>query len=162
MYSSGNRDVGGRGGNAYGDPKLSELHLGSGGGSGFAYSGGGMAAIGGRGGGALHILAPQIRITSTGSILCDGEPGATSYTTYGAGAGGGSGGSIFLQATKLINEGKISAMGGKKGLKGTTSVYTGICGDGGDGGEGRIRLDYRSLTGDGTCQPSPGYVKKIK
>ncbi|KAJ5071533.1 bonus isoform c-related [Anaeramoeba ignava] len=135
-YSSGFHP-GATGGDTYGDEQISTLYRGSGGGSGHPYSNGQTKGKGGNGGGALLIRARMV--INDGEILCDGEKGEDGISgTYGSGGGGGSGGSILIFAN-LINNGKISALGGKGGVN-TNPGYQGICSNGGDGGDGRIAL----------------------
>ncbi|MBO94294.1 MAG: hypothetical protein CMI32_05275, partial [Opitutales bacterium] len=106
-------------GKPYGDVVISDLLGGSGG-------GGGDWRGGGSGGGAIELLADGggiITIAPTGKISADG--GDTNNNDRGG--GGGSGGSIRLQAASILNNGSLTARGGR----GTTDQA---------GGGGRIAL----------------------
>ena len=122
---------------------------------------------GGNGGGALRINA--CKIINRGTISCNGEDGSAgnisiffsslplllfislpflshpfySYphtgTLYGSSGGGGSGGSIYLQAVELENSGTITAVGGQGG--GCAPCPSNMSSKGGSGGHGRIRID---------------------
>jgi len=110
------------GGSVYGSISAPTT-LGSGGGS---YS---ASFLGGAGGGAAKIHVSGA-LTINGSIRADGAYGGD----YG---GGGSGGSLWIQATSIAGNGSISASGG-------SSYY------GGGGGGGHIALEYVSKTYSGT------------
>jgi hypothetical protein len=120
---SGTAGTPGTGGPAYGDIDLSIVFMGSGGGNGYN----GSAALGGgKGGGALILVARKINVT--GIIRCNGED-----FSYG---GSGSGGSILLAALEMsIGTNLATALGG------SASSYAGA------GSVGRIRLDYKSKSG---------------
>lgn len=75
---------------------------------------------GGTGGGVVFLCAPEIEITSSGSIEANGTNGV------GGNAGGGGGGLIVLITYNLIENGNLSADGGN-----------GV-GTGGKGGDGLI------------------------
>ncbi|RKY43224.1 MAG: hypothetical protein DRP85_00030 [Candidatus Makaraimicrobium thalassicum] len=136
----------GHGGGTYGELEIDQLYRGSGGGSGGDYTipgyqshGGG----GGAGGGAIQIIAPEIRVSGT---ICanggDGQDGSTGGNG-GAGGGGGSGGTVWLSGESIdLTGGSITAHGGKGG------TGAGSSGHGGNGGSGRIRIDYAELTGE--------------
>ncbi|KAJ5077600.1 bonus isoform c-related [Anaeramoeba ignava] len=134
---SGQLHPGAKGGEIYGDEKISTLYLGSGGGSGHPYSNGQTKGKGGNGGGAIFIQSRSL--SNDGEILCNGENGEDAVnSTYGSGGGGGSGGSILIIAN-LTNNGTISAKGGLGG-KAFPSASPGINSSGGAGGDGRIAV----------------------
>jgi hypothetical protein len=112
---------GARGGSSYGDLAIA-LQGGSGGGT---QSGRYDLLAGGGGGGAIEVGAVG-RITVRGSILANGASGAA---LIGAplGAGGGSGGGIFLYGDSVALLGVLSAQGGS--------------GRGGGGGGGRVLIE---------------------
>lgn len=104
------------GGQTYGDAAAPEF-LGSGGGF---Y---GSLRTGYAGGGRAHVQVGGV-LTNNGSIKADGA----SCVLATLGSGGGSGGSLWLQASSLAGAGLISAYGGGATL-------------GGGGGGGRIAID---------------------
>lgn len=116
-----------RPGDIYGDPYLTNLYRGSGGGGGVL-----GGSLGGNGGGIIKIAARSI--TVAGSVSANGADGGASF------GGGGSGGSIWLIADEISVPGAISAHGGMGG------VYNGY--SGGSGGDGRIRIDCTTFTGN--------------
>lgn len=59
--------------------------------------------------------------------------------TFISGGGGGGGGVVWIAARNIINNGRISANGGK-GFNGTLAVGTGECGGGGGGGGGNVAI----------------------
>merc|ERR1711865_354181 len=65
-------------------------------------------------------------------------------TQYASGGGGGSGGTILLRTPKLINRGKITAIGGFGGEPGSSNNCKGINLSGGNGGYGRIRIKVKN------------------
>ena len=108
----------GEGGSIYGDVQLTEAHLGSGGGA-------KGTSKGGTGGGALIIeCTSKLEIGANARIKANGTSGKTNLANSGGGAG--SGGSIYLKASRIINNGIIEAVGGENAFQ---------------GGEGRIRID---------------------
>eukprot|EP01083_Nonionella_stella_P072206 194513_1 len=130
----GTSKLDGVGGAMYGDPQLSTLHLGSGGGSGYRFEqmdNSLRADTGGSGGGALKITCFGKIIMENGSkISCSGEPG------HGCMGGAGSGGSIHIvikdkDHLQMRGDSRIEAVGGVNKYK---------CG--GNGGNGRIRVEY--------------------
>ena len=139
---------GGRGGIAYGDAQLTVLHLGSGGGYGPGWSGS-------NGGGAIVIECKNSIIIDKGcSITANGQNKKKDEYNYYSGCG--SGGSIYLVSNKIVNKGKIMAIGGanKYGLNGF-----------GCGGMGRIRIDckkenYKYIE-KSTIEPQVGYIQFI-
>ncbi|KAJ5076979.1 bonus isoform c-related [Anaeramoeba ignava] len=139
---SGQFHPGAKGGESYGDERITELYMGSGGGSGHPYSNGQTKGKGGNGGGAL--LLQSRRIVNDGEIISNGEDGEDGVpSTYGSGGGGGSGGSILFICNLLINNGTVSALGGKKGIA-HPSYSQGINSSGGKGGDGRIAVKGRA------------------
>ncbi len=126
-------------GETYGDESLSALYLGSGGGG--LVNLGGASGPGGAGGGVLLLEAGALVAEGEGAILASGEDGtawASGSWTYGA--GGGAGGSLWIQAeTMSLVEGAIRATGGD----GEDAVDR----PGGDGGQGRIRVDCGTVNG---------------
>ncbi|MFO0590692.1 MAG: putative metal-binding motif-containing protein [Polyangiaceae bacterium] len=82
---------------------------------------------GGAGGGAIILLAAEITIN--GSVVADGAPG---FILQSFGTGGGAGGYISIDASKVSGSGTISAKGGDGG--------DGTSGKGGGGGGGTIRV----------------------
>ena len=123
-------------GDTYGDQELTTLYRGSGGG------GGDLGSAGGRGGGIIKLVAPEINIS--GSISADGGSGGKYF------AGGGSGGSILLIGDNISISGNVSANGGQGGS------FAG--GSGGNGGNGRIRINYITFTGN---IPMSAYMYQI-
>jgi len=132
------------GGPAYGNVDLMPIYLGSAG----ANGGGAGWGNGGAGGGAVILVARKI--TVTGSITANGSTG-------GGSSGGGAGGSIWLVALEMSLGTDLLTATGAAGLTG--ALYGGggaghgapggapTNGGGGAGAIGRIRLDYKSLTG---------------
>ncbi len=114
---------GGRGGAAFGDinQKL------AGGGSGKSSAGPSES-----GGGAVEIGATG-QLTVSGSILANGENG------YFYGAGGGSGGAIFLHGSTVNISGNLAANGG---IGSSASSGLTWAASGGNGGGGRVAIDY--------------------
>lgn len=124
------------GGLAYGDVELSKLFLGSGGGG---ASCPGYSGVGGRGGGMIIIISPEILVS--GKISADGGSGTGGGCAYG---GGGSGGTIWLIAGNIYSGvSNITATGGTDYRKGA---------------DGRIRFDYYRLSGDSV---PPAYKNTI-
>ncbi|KAJ5074828.1 hypothetical protein M0811_07871 [Anaeramoeba ignava] len=135
----GGNHPGGKGGEIYGDEKITQLYLGSGGGSGHPYSNGQTKGKGGNGGGALLLEANTI--INNGEIYCNGEKGEDGINgTFGSGGGGGSGGSILFISKLIFNNGTIEAKGGEKGIGYPLSSHPGINSSGGKGGNGRIAV----------------------
>lgn len=97
--------------------------------------------LGGAGGGIVHL-------TVSGALLVNGRISANGSGGAAQGAGGGSGGSVWLTAGTLSGNGVISANGGA----GT--------GYGGGGGGGRVALQYsvNSFTGTTSAQGGGGYA----
>jgi len=106
------------GGAAYGDPQLTNLVAGSGGGR--AYVTSCDSSTGGAGGGAIQ-LSSATSITIAGSINVGGGGGGGGLTctaadrNFSGGSGGGSGGAIVLQAPVITSSGALAANGGGGG-----------------------------------------------
>ncbi|HTI98662.1 MAG TPA: hypothetical protein VL527_07135, partial [Dongiaceae bacterium] len=124
-----------RGGNSYDLTFAPTAPGGVGGGSGSTY-----APFGGLGGGVLHLFVSG-GFTNNGQISADGKMGV------GACAGGGAGGSLWLELGGLSGSGLISANGGP-----------GILPGGGGGGGGRISVscDSNSFSGPITAVGGSG------
>lgn len=86
--------------------------------------------IGGNGGGKVYINSTGT-LSIAGSIASNGATG----NTVSFGAGGGSGGSVYLVGTAFSGNGSLSANGGNAGNSG------------GGGGGGRIAVHYGSQSG---------------
>jgi hypothetical protein len=130
--------AGGPAGSAAVVPQLEPMCFGSMGGwigSGSSQTGGEVAGFGGLGGAAV-LLAAASEIEVNGAVVADGRPG-WAMASDSAGPGGGSGGTILLEAPTINVSGSISARGGDGG-NGADSV--GGAGGGanppGDGGDG--------------------------
>lgn len=123
-----NCQYGGIGGNIYGDQKLNILYRGSGGGGGHM--------IGGNGGGIIHIIVEK-EFVLNGKIASNGMDGT------GIRPGGGSGGSIKIEA-KCIKMSESSCIMAKGGYL---------------GGDGRIRINVqnkdKSVLKLSNCKPIP-------
>ena len=138
--NNGSKQKGGLAGLLYGKADLSQIFLGSGGGTGAGgYSGPGSGTYGGQGGGLIFLLAPTLVIK--GSVTANGKQGGINGScgiTHGSGSGGGgAGGSVYLSGqTVTLTAGKVTALGAKGGCKG-----------GGAAGNGRVRVDYSTLNG---------------
>ncbi|GAB4146262.1 MAG: hypothetical protein OHK0017_06560 [Patescibacteria group bacterium] len=137
---SGGGAYGGTGGNTAYDLNGSLTMYGSttqptdlGSGSGFASCG----TVGANGGGAIKLVVNGT-LTVNGSIKADGAPGSSSYI------GGGSGGSVWVDANTLVGNGTISANGGASGYQG------------GSGGGGRLAYYYQTKTFTGSTTAYPG------
>lgn len=89
---------------------------------------------GAAGGGSITLLAAEVHVL--GSILADGASG---FVYSGVGTGGGAGGYISIDASKVDGSGLISAKGGDGG--------DGISGQGGGGGGGTIRISVVTTVG---------------
>ncbi len=108
--------------------------------------GAGYAGNGGAGGGAIHVVAGALQLD--GALAADGLDGQASY--LGA-AGGGAGGSLWIEVESLSGSGLLSARGG------AASVVSEE--DGGGGGGGRIALYLRTnqFLGDVRASGGSGY-----
>lgn len=142
LYSGG-------GGGTYGDPNLSDLFFGSGGGKGGDHSSqSGTSGDGGDGGGIVYIAANSISVS--GSISSNGANGANvTNALYSGGGGAGSGGSVkIIGNTLTLGSSIVTASGGNGGTGGTSSGD-----DGGAGGVGRIAV-YYGVSSSGTTSPA--------
>ena len=119
------------------------FYLGAGGGGGGGhgdsdtldqYAGGG-----GSGGGKVRLEVGET-LNVNGSITADGDLGSYVRRIALTVGGGGSGGSIWIKASYVAVDGKVSADGGMSGMKICYSCGGGFIGSGGGGG--RIRIDY--------------------
>ncbi|ACY14632.1 hypothetical protein [Haliangium ochraceum] len=156
----GGCDLGGAGGQAYGDQGQTRLFGGSGGG---AAGNSCDAPPGGAGGGAIQLTAGvRIEIGGDGSIHVGGGGGSGGSNcpgNAGGGGGGGAGGSIYLQAPVVNNVGTLAANGGGGGSgrgntsnpgqngKASTEVASGGSSGGGVGGNGGCG----GASGDSSC-----------
>lgn len=116
-----------------------ELYMGSGGGGVFYL--GGSAGPGGAGGGVLLLWADAVVVEGAGGLSASGAA-ATSWEagswTYGA--GGGAGGSVWVEASTMqLGELAVQAVGG--------AGKSGVDRPGGDGGVGRIWLSCGAVNG---------------
>jgi|GEM_PF-2845683 len=130
-------------GDEYGDTN-EPTSLGSGGGSNYGYSGG-------TGGGAIKLNVSDTLINN-GEISSTGANGASLpvlAVSYG-GAGGGSGGSIWIVTDTLSGSGNIKANGGSGSIGGGPHNH------GGGGSGGRISIDYNEYEFTGTTQAKGG------
>ena len=134
-------------GETYGADDLSRLTFGSGGGG--VVNLGGASGPGGAGGGLLFISAGSVTLEGAGALTADGGDGdawTTGSWTYSA--GGGAGGSLWVQAdTITAADGAIRAGGGQATLDVTRP--------GGDGGDGRLWLECDTLNGE-PCSSTAG------
>lgn len=138
----------GAGGSTYGDPALSALYLGSGGGGG-DHGGAPYGQWGGNGGGIIFIAARVL--TLGGTLVANGQSlggwNTGNGTLNGAAAGGGSGGSVrVICQSCILGTGNITATGGSGG----TNIMTR---NGGAGGVGRISFDYQDLVAGWSTNP---------
>lgn len=137
---------GGGGGGTYGQAALTQLFLGSSGGTG----GNAGAGNGGAGGGIILIYADTITLSSAGGVRIsnngnNGGNGGSGSWAVGAG-GGGSGGSIkLIGKTITLETSKVTSTAGNGGW----AEY----GSGGNGGSGRIRVEYETSL-SGTTNPA--------
>ncbi len=101
----------------------------------------GLARFSGpRGGGVVHIAVEGL-LRLDGELRANGANGGTGPSDHGnLGAGGGAGGSILVEASRLEGSGRISARGGDGG--------DASHGDGSGGGGGRIALHAEELALD--------------
>ena len=143
------------GGAVYGSADLSAIFLGSGGGgAGHYYQ---DASQGGRGGGAMYIVARNMNVAGIINAGAQGGwqgpyggyyPAPTPPAGSTRNGGGGSGGSIkLILGNGTLGTNLITALGGPGGKSTDNS------GHGGDGGVGRIRVEYCD-TVSGSTNPS--------
>jgi hypothetical protein len=156
---SGTTNCTGRGAAVYGDPALTMLFFGSGGGSGGndnVLADNPQGGVGGAGGGILVIKAGSITVTGLLASRGLAGQGNTTPTCNGASTvdcwdysgpgGGGAGGAVFLSAGQLtVGISLVTAVAGVGGVGGTTT--------GGAGGAGRIALRYITAI-TGTSSPA--------
>jgi hypothetical protein len=114
------------GGSAFGTLDGFDISQGSDGGKGDSGN-----VAGGKGGAKIILIATEL-IEVSGSVLANGVISGNAY------GGGGSGGGIYLQAPKIVQQGLLEAKGGDSD------------GNGGGGAGGRIKLFYNNLSGTGT------------
>ena len=137
-------------GETYGADDLSRLTFGSGGGG--IVNLGGASGPGGAGGGLLFISAGSITLEGANALTADGGDGdawTTGSWTYSA--GGGAGGSLWVQADTIIAaDGAMSTRGGQ--------TYLGVTRPGGDGGDGRLWLECDTLNGEDCAVLAGGVV----
>jgi|GEM_PF-947717 len=124
-------------GEEYGDEDLVTLFHGSGGGG--VWAGGEDQGPGGDGGGVVLLFAHTVDAQGAAAITCvGGTTYAWSQGTYTYGAGGGSGGSIWVIAEDLLLA--TDAIDATGGFGEDTHERLG-----GDGGDGRVRVDFNTL-----------------
>ena len=142
----------------YGAAELTELFVGSGGGSANSYSASSdQNNAGGGGGGIIYLEAGEVVVQ--GTIRADGAQGfpqagtgafnscETSNWQDGSG-GAGSGGSVYLAfVTGNIGDGKVTAVGGPCGARAGWPSARVQAQRGANGGAGRIRVDALDLGG---------------
>ncbi|PCC75238.1 hypothetical protein SAMN02745121_04039 [Nannocystis exedens] len=129
--------VGGVGGTDMGE----DVAIGAGGGAAGNSSGCSNAgARGGRGGGAVLLLANDwVQVDGTVSARGEEPPGDNSACGYRGGGGGGSGGGIVVAADAVLGAGSLDARGGNGGHALGDQSETWAWGGGGGGG-GRIKV----------------------
>ncbi|MFX1555401.1 MAG: hypothetical protein ACFFBV_15865, partial [Promethearchaeota archaeon] len=88
-------------------------------------------------------------VSNNGTIRSNGGSGTSTGDREGAG-GGGSGGSILIQANSFTNSATFTATGGTGGARSSDPSYPG--GGGGSGGVGRIRIEADTI--NGTTDPT--------
>jgi hypothetical protein len=168
LGGSGGNGIGGATGGAPGAAQTLALRGGCRGQNGS--SSGGTIALGGRGGGAVYLIARTINIQ--GQVNASGGGGNRGITGTGdmPGGGGGSGGFIGLDAMTIDNSGSVFANGGGggegagggiSGLPGLdpTGVTGAAGGNGGGGGNGGTGGSGGSQGGNptgGNGQAAPG------
>ena len=136
-----------QGGSTYGDPTLSGIFLGSGGGSG-EETGEEAGDVLADGGGILAIFATTLDVY--GSIICDGQTSVPVPSLQNQPGGAGAGGSILIHAgTIYTRSSTFTAIG----AIGDTTPQPGVW-KGGDGGDGRIAIHYATL-GDSLASVDP-------
>jgi len=120
----------------YGDP-VRPIYPGGGGHSDAACN---LAVGGGRGGGVVRLRVDGI-LRLDGAVRADGGTGSVGGSACGThGAGGGAGGSVWLEAARIEGAGRVSARGGAGG--------DGPDVDGSGGGGGRVALHIGELAFD--------------
>lgn len=133
-----------------------------------------MGGSGGHGGGAIQLFSSStIHVTTAGIVSASGQIGGSGFLSMGHAGGGGSGGTVMLEALRVIVDGVAtttggtggSVSGGEGGQGGSDPVDggEGLCyvvgmdewGGGGGGGVGRVfaRTESRGVEGDGLFIP---------
>jgi hypothetical protein len=146
-------------GTAYGQPDLSSIFLGSGGGGGGKAPGNTGNSPGGNGGtgGGIILMFVQNLDVSAGFVSAEGNGGgnATRSVDESGGGGGGSGGSILIHAgvaslgtDTVLAEGGIGGRGSKPTSDNNTDQ------SGGNGGAGRIRVEFCETLSGSTNPPA--------
>jgi len=156
-------------GSIYGAATIEPLLGGSGGGT----NGIATAGDGGDGGGAIQLIAgSRLELDGASTIDVRGQPDIDTLATLGA--GGGSGGSVLLEAPEIAIDGAVLAGGGNGGAvpgAGATGVTEAEDGGfesalnpkhgGGGGGFGRIRMNTGSsapeIAVDALVSPGAGH-----
>lgn len=110
-------------------------------------SAGGAGGVGGNGGGAVRINATG-SVTMNGTVSVNGQVGGSTNCT---GAGGGSGGSIWITGSSVSGSGSLSANGGNGGPNGCGG-QTGM-----GGGGGRIAI-FGNYNFSGAITVAGGFV----
>lgn len=131
--------TGGAGGGIYGS-MVKPSTLGSGGGTGKSI-GSPSGVGGGRGGGVIKVIVNGT-LTLNGTLSANGKQGGHSQICIPGGCdywsgGGGSGGSVWIDAKTLAGNGRITADGGNGGFSNRA----------GGGGGGRIAIEYDDASG---------------
>lgn len=127
------------------------------GGAGGSNTGMGAAlSEGGRGGGAIYLVAAGlIEVKANGKITAGGAGGQGGDDIDGGGAGGGSGGMILLEAGTVKIGGLLAANGGGGG------GGAGSTGKGGNGGNASISDTTAALGGSGFGPGGPGEAGSV-
>ncbi len=140
------------GGDTIGNPKLSNMFFGGGGGAGSDHdSHSPDRPERSDGGGIVFIAAKEIE---NANINAEGIDGKTGNHKWSGNSGGGAGGTIWVRSEDL-DISNINAEGGAR------SPDAGDGEKGGYGGEGRIRLDYSTINGKSQVTPGPGYEGSV-
>ena len=135
----------GQNGKTYGDPALTKMYLGSGGGGGGCRSGSSCEYSDGANGGGMVYIEAYTAIVN-GYIWAKGgdASGGSSSSCNDTIGGAGSGGSIYLRAGALLSSNpgsRFSVQGGGRTSISQSGIY------GSSGGHGRIRVDYSTIDG---------------
>jgi hypothetical protein len=153
-------------GASYGDSDLATWFYGSGGGGGApdtesdGNSTDNVSGDGGTGGGLIAIYSNS-SITVLGDVTADGEDGGDAefngnwWQSYGeiGGGGAGAGGTVLLVGDTVSITGSVSAVGGTGGD--WNQDFGTYYGEGGEGGDGVTRVEYSTLTGASSIDPTP-------
>jgi hypothetical protein len=161
---AGNTGGASNGGGTYGQAALTEIHLGSGGGSGATEEYATDSGAGGAGGGIAIIFARSVVVD--GAIRVGGADGLSppAFESDCGNGGAGAGGSLLLEVDDLSGAGSIDARGGIGGGNTNMEAWESL---GGDGAEGRISVGVRAVFGQTDaalvtafvnllCDPEPG------